>query len=669
MLATFDDITLLEEAREAAQQASESKSAFLANMSHEIRTPLNAVLGFTDVLRRGLVTDAEESLDHLNMIHRSGKHLLELINDILDLSKIEAGKMDVEAIDTQIDQIILDTMDVLSVRAREKDLDTKVIFNSSIPRVIQSDPTRLRQIITNLVGNAIKFTDQGTVTIATQMVDGNASLLQIDIIDSGIGMTPEQQDKIFESFSQADSSTTRKFGGTGLGLSISRRLAEALGGVLTVSSEQGVGSTFTVTLPVSPESMNDLLTVDEIESRRVKQIALEREDSIIRLPSKSILVVDDGEANRRLIELVLGRAGALVTTAENGLEAIKALTEQDFDLIFMDMQMPVMDGYSATRRIRSVGLTTPIIALTGNAMKGDREKCLQAGCNDFLTKPVDIDDLLRRTASVIGQAEAVDISLPIDRDPSVEKASAEDLTTERRFDSGRGDPIHSTLPMDDKDFRAIVDDFVGRLDDRFAFIERAIAEGDFQTVQSEAHWLRGAGGTVGFAAFTDPAQALEQAAKNGAENQASEILQAIREIQSRIVTPGKNNAADSDRDTGNFQSKADDRHDQTPIHSTLPLDDSEYCAIVIDFVERLDQRLRLMQQHCSQRRFDELRDLAHWLKGSGGTVGYNALFEPAAALERAAGRESADEADRAMVAILAVRSRLVVPVADSTQPE
>ncbi len=229
MMATFDDITLLEEAREAAQHASESKSAFLANMSHEIRTPLNAVLGFTDVLRRGLVTDAEESVDHLNMIHRSGKHLLELINDILDLSKIEAGKMDVESIDTQVDQIILDTTDVLSVRAREKDLETKIVFNSSIPRVIQSDPTRLRQIITNLVGNAIKFTEQGTITIATEMVDGDASRLQIDIIDTGIGMTPEQQAKIFESFSQADTSTTRKFGGTGLGLSISRRLSEASG--------------------------------------------------------------------------------------------------------------------------------------------------------------------------------------------------------------------------------------------------------------------------------------------------------------------------------------------------------------------------------------------------------------------------------------------------------
>ncbi len=389
----------------------------------------------------------------------------------------------------------------------------------------------------------------------------------------------------------------------------------------------------------------------------------------MRLPSKPILVVDDGEANRRLIELVLGRAGARSPRSRMVLKRSRRWQNKTSILIFMDMQMPVMDGYSATRRIRSVGLATPIIALTGNAMRGDREKCIEAGCDDFLTKPVDIDKLLERTASYIGQAKATDICTSVDRDAAPENASAKDATLFQRIDSAVGQPIHSTLPMDDEDFRAIVDDFVGRLDGRLAFIERAIADGDFKTVQSEAHWLKGAGGTVGFAAFTGPARDLEQAAQDGEASQASEILQAICEIQSRIVTPGMDSAASENSRPGRLQSKADDQQDQTPIHSTLPLDDPEFCAIVIDFVERLDQRLTLMQQICSEHRFDELRDLAHWLKGSGGTVGYDALSEHAAGLERAAACQSAEEADRAMVAILAVRSRLVVPVADSAQPE
>jgi HPt (histidine-containing phosphotransfer) domain-containing protein len=210
-----------------------------------------------------------------------------------------------------------------------------------------------------------------------------------------------------------------------------------------------------------------------------------------------------------------------------------------------------------------------------------------------------------------------------------------------------------------------VDDFVGRLDGRLELIERAIAEGDLQCVQSEAHWLKGAGGTVGFAAFTEPARALEQAAKGGSANQASEILQAICEIQSRIASPAIHNATNSDSCGDEIPSKADDGPEQTPIRSTLPLDDPEFCAIVIDFLGRLDQRLALMQQHCNEYRFEELRDLAHWLKGSGGTVGFGALSEAAAALERAAARQSADQADRSMAAVLAVRSRLVAPSTES----
>ncbi len=684
-MATFDDITLLQEAREAAQQASESKSAFLANMSHEIRTPLNAVLGFTDVLRRGLVTDTDESLEHLNMIHRSGKHLLELINDILDLSKIEAGKMDVESIDTRPDQIILDTVDVLRVRAEEKDLELRVEFSSSIPRRIKSDPTRLKQIITNLVGNAIKFTESGSVTVATRMQDGETPRLAIEIKDTGIGMTPEQQERIFESFSQADESTTRKFGGTGLGLSISRRLAEALGGELTVSSEVGVGSTFHVVLPVQCENVGDMLTADEIlASHRIVPTKLNSND-LVRLPAKSVLVVDDGEANRRLIELVLGRAGAKVTSVENGLEAIKMLSERDFEMVLMDMQMPVLDGYTTTRRLRSVGLKTPIIALTGNAMKGDREKCLDAGCDDFLPKPVDIDKLLRRTVRFLGPADATSTSAADDcKSETVDSASGshsleETFLTEhvnapsREAADDDAEAIYSTLPMDDPEFHEIVVDFVDRLDTRLEGMAASLEAADYGAVRGDAHWLKGAGGTVGFPAFTAPAERLERAVDEADRDQAVEILRAIRDIHRRVVVPALHSNAPRQEasraypvqpgDDSAFASCGDD----AAIFCTLPLDDLEFCEIVRDFVDRLDLRLEEMMQHQVANEFDQLAEDAHWLKGSGGTVGYAEFAAPAAALADAAKRRSADDTRLSLDAILAVRRRLVVPERTSSE--
>ncbi len=703
IMTTFDDISLLEEAREAALQASESKSAFLANMSHEIRTPLNAVLGFTDVLRRGLVSDSDESLDHLNMIHRSGKHLLELINDILDLSKIEAGKMEVEAIDTDVNQILSDTADVLKVKADENGLDLIVDYRTPLPCVMQSDPTRLKQIVTNLVGNAIKFTESGSVTIAAELQSQDDPTLRIEIIDTGIGMTPDQQARIFESFSQADETTTRKFGGTGLGLSISRRLSEALGGNLVVESEHGKGSTFIVTLPVDEAALENLTSVDELrqKGRRRSQTA----DGIIRLPAKHVLVVDDGEANRRLIELVLGRAGAVVTTAVNGLDAIKQLSDKDFELIFMDMQMPVLDGYSATERIRSVGLQTPIVALTGNAMKGDREKCLASGCTDFLSKPVDIDKLLALSAEFLGVADPEESAsepastpqgegvgnthdplsdegdsthalgdattrVPKPAMPSQPHTSNQDLATfgdaELRFDGGKNEaaddgPIFCEMPMDDPELKDIVVDFLDRLGTRVDEISTAIEEAEFETVRSEAHWLKGAGGTLGFPAFTEPSITLEDAAKDSDADLAQQMLDTINDIRARIRLDGDEAPTGAAAIEVSPVSENDQTASTDPIPCALPLDDPEFAAIAADFVQRLDVRLEQMRQRCVEGDFVELAQDAHWLKGSGGTVGYAAFSEPAAALEAAAKRNDMADSERQLDAVFAVRQRIVVP--------
>ncbi len=665
MMATFDDITLIEEnkaklavALGAARDASEAKSSFLANMSHEIRTPLNAVLGFTDVLRRGLVTDSNEAVDHLNMIHRSGAHLLELINDILDLSKIEAGKMQVESIDTPVDSIILDTIDVLAVRANEKGIEISTEFATPVPRVIQADPTRLRQIITNLVGNAIKFTEKGSVKIVAELVQDSCPELQIHIVDSGVGMTEQQQEKIFDSFVQADSTTTRKFGGTGLGLSISRRLAEAMGGSLRVKSEANVGSTFTICLPLNEVADEDLITPKEIQQQSSRRLAARNNSSLLRLPNKPILVVDDGEANRQLIELVLSRAGAQVDTAVNGLEAIKALSEKDYAIVFMDMQMPVLDGYTATKRIRECGSKTPIVALTGNAMKGDREKCMAAGCDDFLSKPVNLDALLRCSVNFIGPGEeAPDTTDTPANSPALAKAFPSDGQKNVNDDTA----IHSLLPMDDDDFRSVVSDFIDRLDDRLDFIESSCQQADFETVRSEAHWLKGSGGTVGLPILGAPAAQLEEAAKEGDIELATKILAEIREIRSRIVNPvvgdGGFRAVDSAREAVH----AEPDNSTGPIHTSLPIDDEEFLSIVIDFVARLDQRLEKMHQLFADRKYEELGNEAHWLKGAGGTVGYGALMSPAMQLLQAARGEVEADCEAGLQRIRMIRSRMVVP--------
>lgn len=678
VMATFDDITEIEESKAqlavalgVAKDASEAKSAFLANMSHEIRTPLNAVLGFTDVLRRGMVSDSEEALDHLNMIHRSGAHLLELINDILDLSKIEAGRMQVESIPVRIDEVVLDAASVQRGRAVEKEIQLELAFATDLPASVHCDPTRLRQIVTNLVGNAIKFTDQGAVTVRTECVarpkttpskdpQSETHELRIHVDDTGIGMTNEQQEKIFESFVQADSSTTRKFGGTGLGLSISRRLAEAMGGTLTVESIPGNGSTFTVCLPVSANDSQEWIPRAELEARLHHRERETPTGDIQRLPPKRVLVVDDGEANRRLIQLVLSRAGARVVCAEDGQQAIEQIEKQDFDLVFMDMQMPVLDGMSATRILRQNGHALPIVALTGNAMKGDREKCMEAGCNDFLSKPVNLDRLLQCSANFLGTAPPPNTAYP----PQPEKDSSVapgDSMEPPEIPQQSEAPIHTTLPVDDEEICAVVADYVARLDARLAGMQAAIESVDFETLRSEAHWLKGSGGTVGFAELTQPAIELENAAKDHDLTQSLCILKSIQSIHARMVAPQPTAANTTPTATPSEINASFPLDDRSPITCLLPLDDEDYLSIVLDFIERMDVRLLGMLSMVQTGAFEELENEAHWLKGAGGTVGFPALTEPSTVLMKAARNRDQQLCQQALQSILGVRQRIVLP--------
>jgi len=400
----------LANARQVAEAANRSKSEFLANMSHEIRTPMTAILGFADLLAED--TDKPESINAVNTIRRNGEHLLRIINDILDLSKIEAGKLQIERTACSPVKIVADVASLMRVRADAKGLALQMEYEGPVPQTIETDPTRLRQVLINLVGNAIKFTETGSVRLLIRLLQsvGKPPRLQFDVIDTGVGMTREQLSGLFRPFAQADRSTSHRFGGTGLGLAMSKRLAEMLGGGIAVHSSPGKGSTLSVTIDAGPLDgvpMLDQPVEAAVESRQeVKASAASK----VKLNCR-VLLVEDSPDNQRLVALLLRKAGADVTVAENGTIAVeKALAgfpgrrqrhdegKRQFDVVLMDMQMPVMDGYEATRRLRKEGYTVPIIALTAYAMKYDREKCLEAGCDDFLAKPVDRTSLLAMVA-------------------------------------------------------------------------------------------------------------------------------------------------------------------------------------------------------------------------------------------------------------------------------
>ena len=554
VLVGFDDVTPLEEAKVAlekskqiAEEANLAKSAFLANMSHEIRTPMNSILGFADVMRRGFADSEEERHEYLNIIHTSGQHLLDLINDILDLSKVESGKMELERIPCQPHTIVNDAMAIFSVRANEKNLSLDFRIEETIPELIRADPLRLRQVLTNLIGNAIKFTDSGSVTIVARLDHQDGLKLAFDVIDSGIGITAEEAQKIFDPFSQADSSTTRKFGGTGLGLPISRKLAEMMGGTIVAGGEAGKGSRFTVT--IDPGPLDDVRMISQDDIATIVNTISNPSEEDYQLPAGKILVVDDGDSNRRLIQLVLERAGAKVTTAVNGADAVAVACQEPFDVILMDLMMPVMDGYEATGRLRDRDMNVPIIALTAHAMKEQRQQALDSGFDDFVSKPVNIDLLLEVVAKHLGG------ELKRRTKPVAGNATTLPLSPLRpEFPQEAPDRVLCALPMDDAEFIEIAREFTARLDEQLGSMALHWAAGEYPQLAQKAHWLKGAGGTAGFEQLTDPAKQLELAAKARDEEQCERWLDHLQGMAAAIWLPPQDSAAADDH------AAADDLH-------------------------------------------------------------------------------------------------------------
>jgi PAS domain S-box-containing protein len=493
----------LQQATAKARQADKSKSEFLANMSHEIRTPMTAILGFTEQLKNPQLP-WEQREEYLEIIARNGKHLLGLINDILDLSKIEADKLTVEQIPCRPTAVIADVVSLMRVKTTQAGVNLSVRYEGKIPETIQSDPTRLRQILVNLVGNAVKFTDKGDVQIVVNFLPAwrdETPAMRIRVIDEGIGMDEDVLAKIFIPFKQGDSSTSRRYGGTGLGLAISHKLAKLLGGELTANSTPGQGSEFTLTIPTGEINGVPMLS-DQAEALNGK----DRSDrpglsQTTPLEGLGILLAEDGRDNQLLISMILRQAGATVEIVDNGREAVQLAEDtgaEKFDVILMDMQMPEMDGYEATRKLRDDGIETPIIALTANAMREDRQKCLEAGCADYCTKPIDRSRLIQTLAQYAIRATPGHDNQPCSQAPKPTDTSG--LTVRSQFES---DPC----------MMSILDEFVAQLPHNIREMRQASANGLFDELRRSAHQLKGAGGGYGYPQLTELGAELERAAE------------------------------------------------------------------------------------------------------------------------------------------------------------
>jgi signal transduction histidine kinase/DNA-binding NarL/FixJ family response regulator/tetratricopeptide (TPR) repeat protein len=532
---TADDLrrtqSELVQARDAAESANQAKSSFLAHMSHEIRTPIGAVLGFAELLA---TCDGEldpQQADHVARIQSNGRHLLNLLNDLLDLSRIEAGETSIEVLECQPFPLLHDVLTALQSRVMEKNLSLTLKIRNPIPERIHTDPTRFRQIMTNLIGNAIKFTESGGVFVETDF-DATAERLTIHVIDSGVGISDDAQKAIFEPFRQADSSVTRRFGGTGLGLAISRRLARALGGDIVVSSSVNEGSTFSVSIATGEVGGVPLLDAEQAESTITTPT---NEVQLVKsLKGLRVLVADDVEENRRFISTVLERVNATVTVARDGQEAVDLVAAEAFDIIVMDMQMPKLDGYAATAMLRERGCDIPVLALTANGMRGDAERCVSAGCTGYLSKPVTINALLA------GIAEQIDPDLL----HAVNIADAEARTSmtsssERQLVASNPPPASNPpaeleLP-DDPFFAELAITFLQKVDRVLIELQESADQENAERLAWHGHWLKGTGGTVGLPAISDIGRDIDLAARRADFESVAKLLQELSQLVSNTL--------------------------------------------------------------------------------------------------------------------------------------
>ncbi|MGD8567140.1 MAG: ATP-binding protein [Gammaproteobacteria bacterium] len=489
----------LDEARVAAQTATEMKSQFLANMSHEIRTPLTAVIGYADTLLDRDVGEQDREYSATRILN-NGNHLLHIINDILDISKIEAGQLSIETLDVSPVQLLMSVDSLIGGSIRDKGLNFHINYHFPLPEQIQTDPTRLKQILLNLLGNARKFTETGKIELNVNYVAETRKMC-FEVVDTGVGMSAEELKKLFTPFTQADTTTTRKFGGSGLGLYISRQLAQMLGGDLQCHSEKGKGSHFVAIIDTGVNEQTHFIS--SLEETPVSAGHHERE--VTPALKGKILLAEDNPDNQRLISLYIESIGAAVDIVANGQQAVEQAVSGDYDLVILDMQMPVMGGAEAIQWLRNVGNQAPIAMLTANAMKEEKDRCLKLGANEFLTKPVDKQAFYAVLSRYLQERKPGEIA---------DDATQDDV---------------------DEQVEQLVKDFVASLPRYSAQLQQSIETGDWRKCESIVHQLKGMGGGFGFPQITRLCEQAEGQIKAGNMDQAVNIVLELLDDLDRIA--------------------------------------------------------------------------------------------------------------------------------------
>jgi len=501
----------LEAAWFEAANATHAKSKFLANMSHEIRTPLTSIIGFAETLS-DTINDPEEFIYAAESIKRSGNHLHQIINDVLDISKIEAGQIELEMMEVSPTAILAEVTTMMEEKVKKKGLKLRTNYYFPLPKTIIADPTRLRQILLNLLGNAIKFTSQGIVCI-NAYYSCSERMVKFEVSDTGIGMSEEGIEHVFEPFSQADKSTSRKYGGTGLGLSISKQLAEKMGGDIVCESRIGVGSTFTATISIGdipgPELIYESNEVTELAVN--EQVIHQRRNSYVG----KVLLAEDTEENQQLISMHLRKSGVEVKIVSNGEEAINAALQGDYDLILMDLQMPVLNGIDAIKKLRNSNYSKPIVALTAATSISDRETCKEAGADDFVSKPINFENFYHVL------------------DTYLDKNRKKPYSNTRLQDS-----IMSDNSTNDAEFEEILLAFLERLPQMVESINDSVRKKDWETVQSVSHQLKGLGGSFGYAQITAIAKKIHDNSRQRSDEGMDSML---HELNQELLTIASNN--------------------------------------------------------------------------------------------------------------------------------